>query len=194
MGLSALLAILAHGGLPLSLLAQRALRTGDDQELEARLADGMALIAEMGRPSQYRNLPAAQQLAEALIEAWRRARGTAAARRQYRRLRKLLRHLATYASIFPIGKPRLAWLRGKIAWYAGRRDRALALWRDTEATARALQLPYEELLANLSLSRALAAGEARDQHAVLAAQLREELGIGEPLELPIDLRASPDPG
>ena len=87
---------------------------------------------------------------------------------------------ARFARVFPIGAPRLALLRGELAWLAGRRAQARASWTLALGAARRLDMPLDEARVALRLGR-LVATDAGEREALLgrAAALLEELGTAE---------------
>ena len=62
------------------------------------------------------------------------------------RVHRTLTLLRRYCSIFPIGRPRLAFWHGRLLALTDRRTPALATWRAGLATARALGMKYDETL------------------------------------------------
>jgi hypothetical protein len=85
----------------------------------------------------------------------------------------------TYAGIFGIGGPRLAWLEGRVAWCAGRERAALQAWRRALARAGELEMAHDAMLAARSLANCLpdSAAEERERCATTADALAEEMGI-----------------
>ena len=97
--------------------------------------------------------------------------------------------IAAAARSFAVVRPKLNWLRGKQAWYSGKRKRAWQYWQTSSDLAVALDMPYDELLVACARSqlRSDAAAGAR------AAALQERMQTGQPLEVahlhPADLHA-----
>jgi class 3 adenylate cyclase len=159
------------------LLVSSAQRHGDEAVVRRWLDEGFALMANMGRPTQYRVLPAVYLFTEAVLDWWRDAPDASERRLRARRVRAQLRTLASIASIFPIGVPRLAWLRGRQAWIAGRRERALHHWRLCHERALPLEMAYDSLLSSMALARFLPDGEEREAMREQAEELSEEMGV-----------------
>ncbi len=160
----------------LGLLAQ--LRVRQQRYAEARqfVDEGRQVIERLGLPSQYRNLPAAQMLAEGAIELERRTPADAVLR-NWRDL--AVAFVGKCARPYPIARPKLAWLRGKLAWYAGDRKGAHRHWAASLSGARTLRMPYDELLVQAAIARLTG-----DTHAAReAAALEAQLGIGTPYEV-----------
>ncbi|HSG89713.1 MAG TPA: adenylate/guanylate cyclase domain-containing protein [Pseudomonadales bacterium] len=163
----------------LFLILSAAQRRGDDAAIDRWLTEGFRLMANLGRPTQYRVLPAVYLFTEAVIDWWQAAPDAREARLREKRVKRQLAYLKTYASIFPIGVPRLLWLRGRHAWYAGDAQRAVALWRECQTAAGTLEMAYDMMLSALALSRCLpdSAAEERAAMAEVAADLCEEMDI-----------------
>ena len=157
------------------LSAQRYLRENDLVQARAHLDRAYELIAKLGMPSQYRNLPSAQFVAEAAIEWWKRHPRDAVARRH---LRRAIGFVQRCANTFPVAAAKIRWLRGKIAWYEGDRVKARKLWTQSAEHARNLKLPYDELLVLTVLAHIDNDAGARHRAALLQAQMR----IGVPYE------------
>jgi tetratricopeptide (TPR) repeat protein len=161
-----------------AVLAFHARLRGDEERLARRIGEGLALVESLGRPSQYRVLPGVSLFAETVIDAWRDADG-ASVRQRRRAVDRVLACVRTYAGIFGIGGPRLAWLEGRVAWCAGRERAALQAWRRALARAGELEMAHDAMLAARSLANCLpdSAAEERERCATTADALAEEMGI-----------------
>ena len=149
---------------------------GDEDHLAVFLEAGMLLIDAIGRPSLYRVLPALSLFGETALDAWRDAEGRE--RRARRRMvDRVLLTLKAYERIFAIGKPRRAWLEGRLAWYDGRPRAAFNAWRACVSAAESLDMDYDAMLALSSLGHCLEAGEAREAARARAAELASEMRL-----------------
>ena len=151
-----------------AMLAHQALRAGDLARARHWIERGMSLSRALGRPSQYRHLPSTGYLTEAVLELWRRSGDPADTDLCGIAWRKLAGFLRSYASIFPIGKPRLWLLRGQHAELGGKPRRALRAYRKSVQGARRLAMPYEEARALAAAAALVPAAEAEP----LAAEAR----------------------
>ena len=139
--------------------------------------EGFAIVTGLGRPTQYRALPACSLFTEALIDWWRAAPDEREARTRFVRVKRLLKELQTFAGIFPIGRPRLAWLRGRVAWYQGARDKALTAWREAHESAFELEMAWDAMLSAAALAALLPADDPeRARFAAASEELAGEMG------------------
>jgi hypothetical protein len=67
-------------------------------------------------------------------------------------------------------------LQGALEWERGRPDRALKAWRRAEATAAAMEMPFERAKARYEIARHGGAGDERAAYLAGAAATFEELG------------------
>jgi hypothetical protein len=67
------------------------------------------------------------------------------------RARRAIQLLRRYCAVFPIGQPRLAYWRGRLLAFTGRRAPALAVWRAGLGAARVLGMAYDEKLLESAL-------------------------------------------
>ena len=150
---------------------------GDEDHLAVFLEAGMLLIDAIGRPSLYRVLPALSLFGETALDAWCDAEGRE--RRARRRMvDRVLSALKAYERIFDIGKPRRAWLEGRLAWHDGRRRAAFEAWRSSAGAAESLEMAYDAMLALGSLGGCLDAGAERDAARARASELALEMKLG----------------
>jgi class 3 adenylate cyclase len=164
----------------ISMLAHQALRNDDRSGARSWIERGMALVGMLGRPSQYRQLPCTGYLAEAVLELRRRSDDPIDTALCGQAWRKLARFLGSYARIFPIGEPRLLWLKGRHHEIDGHRSRALRAYRTGVQSARRLAMPYDEARLLAALAALLPAAEAEAPQAAARALLAR-LGVrGEP--------------
>jgi class 3 adenylate cyclase/tetratricopeptide (TPR) repeat protein len=164
----------------IGLLAQLRVRQGRLDEARAFVDEGRRVIAALGMPSQYRNMPAAQMLTEGAIELARRL----PADMDLRTWRdEALAFVGKCARPYAIARPKHAWLRGKLAWYAGDAAGARRLWQASLSDARSLRMPYDELLVQAARALLLEDPDARHEAALLEARL----GIGTPYEVRVML-------
>jgi hypothetical protein len=166
----------------IALDALRAVRSGLGDRLAQRVAEAVTVIDDLARPSQYRVLPCSALAAEAAFAQWRDEVSNATSRD---RAQRTLRFLQAAAGIFPIARPRADWLRGHHLALEGRTERAAKFWRRAQDEAQALDMPYDEALANharLTAAR-LEPGERSSANERLS-RLTRELGVpGESLPL-----------
>jgi hypothetical protein len=125
-------------------------------------------------------MPAAQMLTEGAIELARRL----PADMDLRTWRdEALAFVGKCARPYAIARPKHAWLRGKLAWYAGDAAGARRLWQASLSDARSLRMPYDELLVQAARALLLEDPDARHEAALLEARL----GIGTPYEVRVML-------
>jgi class 3 adenylate cyclase len=159
-----------------AVLAFHAQLRGEEDRLGVLLDEGMTLIDALGRPSLYRVLPAVSLFAEVVLGALRDA-PKAEVRARRRMAERVLACVRAYAKIFEIGVPRLAWLEGRLAWYAGRERAAFDAWRRAAEAAETLEMAYDAMLAARSLADCLPEGEEQARRSEEADRLLEELGV-----------------
>ena len=156
----------------LGLLAQLRVRQQRLPDALAFVEQGARVIARLGLPSQYRNLPSAQLISEGAIEVARRLPANAQAQ-QWRVT--TVAFVGSCARAYPLAGPKLAWLRGKLAWYAGKRGTAQRYWQRSLTLARRLQMPYDVLL--VQAARAHLTQDAEAGAEALALQARLTIGV-----------------
>ena len=162
----------------MDLLALRGMRQGDEAETQRWLNEAHRLLESLGRPSQYRNMPATYLYAEALLDRWLAATDTQERKAREKRVRRVIRHLRVYSRIFPIGRPRLAWVVGRYEWGRGRVTQAEKAWNRCLSAARELDMAYDRMLAHGALANLLAPGtEAGRSHAEQFSQHCRELNV-----------------
>jgi hypothetical protein len=83
------------------------------------------------------------------------------------------------ARSFVVVRPKLAWLRGKRAWIAGRHRAAWKQWDTSADLARTLDMPYDELLVQCARARLRADEVAAARAKALQARMR----TGTPVEV-----------
>ena len=170
----------------LGLAAQLAVYDQDWPRARELLLRGAGVIKALGLPSQFRIVTATQLYAEAALEFWRSQPNDTLAPGW---IATALGFIAAAARSFAVVRPKLNWLRGKQAWYSGKRKRAWQYWQTSSDLAVALDMPYDELLVACARSqlRNDAVAGAR------AAALQERMQTGQPLEVahlhPADLHA-----
>jgi predicted ATPase/serine/threonine protein kinase len=93
--------------------------------------------------------------------------------------RRASRALRATARVFPIAWPRYWRALGLRRWSLSRKLSAVACWRKSLEYALSLQMPYDEAIARLLLSRSLHEGQGTDRamHSGRAQQLFESLGV-----------------
>ena len=85
--------------------------------------------------------------------------------------------MRSFARVFPIGQPYLAYYEGRVAWLRGHPREARRAWRVALTAARRLTMPYEQGLIHYELGRHRAPGDpARAAHLSRAAALFHRLG------------------
>ena len=93
------------------------------------------------------------------------------------RAAEALKSLKSYASVFPLGRPRASLLEGRHQWLAGRREAALRSWQVALTRATELSMTFEEGLAHYEIGRHLGEGDAaRVAHLGEAALIFGRLG------------------
>ncbi len=160
------------------LMALSGLRRGDEEDSRHWLDQGFALLAGLGRPSQYRNLPATYLLGEAAIEHWLAATNPAESRAREQRVRKVIRAMRSISGIFPIGLPRQRWIEGRLHRARGRDAAAEKAWRACLDAATPLAMEYDRFLASGGLAELLGKdSEAGRRFAALHAELSDQLRL-----------------
>ncbi|TVS14795.1 MAG: hypothetical protein EA417_14510 [Gammaproteobacteria bacterium] len=139
----------------MDLLALRGMRQGDEAETQRWLKEAFRLLESLGRPSQYRNMPATYLYAEAVLDRWLATTDVREAKAREKRVRRVVRHLRIYSRIFPIGRPRLAWVIGRYEWGRGRYRQAESAWRRCLTAANELDMAYDRMLAHGALANLL---------------------------------------
>jgi class 3 adenylate cyclase len=160
----------------IGLAAQVATRDGRWDDARALLVRGAAVIVALGMPSQFRIVTATQLYAEAALAflhahpADRLAPGW---------IDTALGFIGKAARSFVVVRPKLAWLRGKRAWIAGRHRAAWKQWDTSADLARTLDMPYDELLVQCARARLRADEVAAARAKALQARMR----TGTPVEV-----------
>jgi class 3 adenylate cyclase len=144
----------------IAMLAHRALRRSDTARAHAWVSGAMERLQAMGRPSQYRHLPSTGYLAEVVLMLVRSHRGAADAHVHDVWLRFFIEYLRAYARSFPIGRPRLYWLRAEVSLLRDRPRRALRAFMRSAGEAARLAMPYDEARALRAASALLADPDA----------------------------------
>ena len=88
--------------------------------------------------------------AEVYLEAWERDQPF---RDEPRRAAEAIARMKRFAGVFPVGRPRWAILEGRRSWLAGRKGRALRMWRRALTSATQLDMPFEQGLAHYEIGR-----------------------------------------
>ncbi|MBL6751118.1 MAG: AAA family ATPase [Nevskia sp.] len=160
----------------IGLAAQIAVRDADWDKASGLLRRGAAIFKALGIPSTFRIVTASQLYCEAAIDYWLQHRDSAEAQGW---IKSATAYIAAASRSFTVVRPKLYWLRGKQAYLAGRRAKAWRLWRKSEAIARRLVMPYDELLVATMRAelQSDAAARARVQ------ELQSQMGTGVPLEV-----------
>lgn len=170
-----------------------ALRQGDVERARREAAAALA-IADLTMPNNFGSLAGYSALAETwidlgTIERHETGRASPSTRRSERRA---LQHLARYALWFPIGRPRLAFLRGRRALGSGNVRRARRAFRAAARRSEALSMRYEQACAYLGLARCAASDVEEGRDALRRARrlladcgavetaVWPDVGIGEP--------------
>ena len=123
---------------------------------QARAASDEAMRLTRDRPTYAGTFIGYVGPAEVYLEAWERDQPF---RDEPRRSAEAIARMKRFAGVFPVGRPRWAILEGRRSWLAGRRGRALRLWRSALATATKLEMPYEQGLAHYEIGRHLDAND-----------------------------------
>lgn len=140
-----------------------------------RLDEGLrhALKAlEVGRrytPNIVSSMPSFAAPGEVLLELWERGAPHPAD------ARRACAFMDRFAKVFPVGRPRAALLRGRLARLSGRPGRARRTLQRSLDTARQLEMPLDEGLAELELARLSDGAERRDRR-VRAEELLTRIG------------------
>jgi tetratricopeptide (TPR) repeat protein len=128
------------------------LRRGE-YDLARQAADtAMRFIASSTRPTSRFLLEGYSGPAEVYLALWAQCTNNNTAALQ-QAARQACQALQRYARIFPFAQPR-AWLwQGVYEWQAGRASKASKTWQKSLATAEKLNMPYDQALAHVQLSR-----------------------------------------
>jgi len=105
-------------------------------------ADATAHRIERARPTGF---PA--------LEGYRGAIEAYLALGELRRARRIVRALASFARVFPIGRPSLEYFRGELARASGKSERAMKFYENARKEGAARAMPREEAEARVALSR-----------------------------------------
>ena len=160
----------------LGLAGQQAVRDQRWSEARAILVRGAAVIKALGLPSQFRIVTATQLYAEGALEFWRRHPDDVDAPRW---LDTAFAFIGGAARAFTVVRPKLDWLRGKRALFAGDSRKAWRYWRRSANLARQLDMPYDELL--VACARVQLLGDTAAVTQVQSLQTRLRTGL--PLEV-----------
>ncbi len=160
----------------LGLLAQLRMRQQRLPDALAFVEQGLQVITRLGLPSQYRNLPSAQMISEGAIEVARRLPGNAQVQ-QWRDT--AVAFVGKCARAYPVARPKIAWLHGKLAWYAGKHAAAHRHWQNSLKLARAMHMPYDVLLVQCARAELANDADARTE----AQAIQDRLAIGVPYEV-----------
>jgi tetratricopeptide (TPR) repeat protein len=139
--------LICHG-----LNAMTQLRLG--KRAEARLAAEDAInTARSVLPNNFSSLEGYAGSIEVLLKLNAEGMSNGITGSDRRRLKQAFKLLANYARIFPIGRPRLWYLRALRSYLEGNRDRATKNWLCSLNRASDLNMKYEEYRACEVLSR-----------------------------------------
>jgi tetratricopeptide (TPR) repeat protein len=150
---------------PLALVC---LRQGDDATAQ-ELADGALACVKQVPSAAFELLGTLCLLQEIYFELIRKAIANAASDRGAleESLHYLFKRARGFARAVPIITPTLYYWRGRYEWARGRRSSARRLWQQSLGAAQALEMPYPEARARLTIAEhcedAAAAGRHRSQ-------------------------------
>jgi hypothetical protein len=144
-----------------SLAATIALESGDAglalKDADAALQASMNLSGSGSYPNRYW---AIFHLCRTYLILWKAGLSTASRDALAAKSRASLGLLKRLSSAHPVAVPSGWLVRGGNQWVGGRRDQALKSWQRAQATASAMDMPYEARLAERELARG-AFAEAR---------------------------------
>ncbi|GEM_PF-2983683 len=155
------------------LLAQARMRRGEQREA-LRMAEAATLRIRQAPPIVFAIHAGMCGVAEVYLAAWSRALRSKepAAAAEYRvQSVAACRDLALYARLFPIGRPRSAIFRGRVAWLDRDPVKARKLASQGLAEAEGLGVPFDEALARYDLARMADDDLSRREHQGAAREL-----------------------
>ncbi len=135
------------------VLALAYLRAGEE-DLARRTAELGAACQAEGNPISFYCIHAYSCIAEVFLDLFERARGGPSKEREklQKQALRACKEVDGSARIFSVHRPRALLLRGRYEALAGNLERARRLWEKTIPAAAALDLAYEEGLAELALA------------------------------------------
>ena len=131
------------------LLAETRRRLGDMAGARTAVDAAQAAISAAPPSAFYLTAPIAGMIAVNMA-LWREAPDNAALKK---RAKKSIDLIARYARSFPVARPRKFLWQGIYNWAEGDEEKAAIAWQKGMASARELQMPYEEGLLLLSVGR-----------------------------------------
>jgi tetratricopeptide (TPR) repeat protein len=158
------------------LLAQAYLQLGRLSEARA-VVDTLAERTHGSVPTVFSTVHAYAAVAEVYLAAWERALRTGGATMDVaKRAKRACADLRTFALLFPLALPMAQRFTGHAHWLAGRTGPAEETWKKALATAREMQMPYEEALTHAALGRNALDEKARATHLESAMWIFARLG------------------
>jgi tetratricopeptide (TPR) repeat protein len=138
------------------LLAMAYGRSGQPELALAAADQALNLIAKTS-PTSYLSLPGYSGVVETYLNFWENqlASGSACSENVKANIRQACRALASYARVFPIGRPRAYLCRGLFEWLSGRPYRARRWWSRSLSAAQRLGMPYSQGRAHYEIGRHL---------------------------------------
>jgi tetratricopeptide (TPR) repeat protein len=135
------------------VLALAYLRAGEE-DLARRTAELGAACQAEGNPISFYCIHAYSCIAEVFLDLFERARNTASKDREklQKQALRACKEVDGSARIFSVHRPRALLLRGRYEALAGNLEGARRLWEKAILAAKALDLAYEEGLAELALA------------------------------------------
>lgn len=133
------------------LLALTLQRMGKSADAQA-YADRALSLVEQSAPTAYYAFDGYAALTEVYLALWEEA-GLEKRRELLPYVRRSMKALKAFASVFPIAKPRLLLHAGTWAWLEGKSKQAAAVWNRSLGWSARLSMPYEETRAYRELSR-----------------------------------------
>jgi hypothetical protein len=163
-----------------SMLGHERLRRGERGAALDYATRGMELLRSMGPPSQYRNLPCTGYLTDIVLDLASAPPQGCDPEQLVQWCRELRSYFRAYTRTFPIGRPKLHFVEGKLAALRGQHRSAQRAFRRSVLAARALDMRYDEARALLAEAQVVDAGAARELES-RARQVLCELGVSEAL-------------
>jgi len=91
--------------------------------------------------------------------------------------KKSLKVMKKFASVFPVGQPRLQLYEGRFHWLDGKAEKARASWEVSLAEAQKRNMPYEQGRAYFYLGQYILSGEEKAKALAYALDLFTRFGI-----------------
>jgi len=127
-----------------------AIDEGDFNEAAMWIEEGVKLVIEWGKPTQFRGLPCSYFLAEAAIRLYSHCRHDG--KREYLAwVKATLRNVDRALAAFPIVSTRQNLLKGWLARIDGNVAEAARLWSEGITSGNEMDLKYDIVMLNLAL-------------------------------------------